>query len=134
MVSGGAYVLQDKQEYEDELPNPFGGDPFPTRAYFLLEDVSSAGDTATIVWNQQFDQTKAREVLLTTFREMAERMGTKPPKADELPEFSIVDEARFLYDRNYGVPRTVSWTRTVCSGDQRRIDSMQVKTSWPEAR
>jgi hypothetical protein len=124
LVCGGSFALNERQEYEDLLPNPFGGEPFPSRAYFLLKEVNAKDETAIIEWKQTLDPDKTKDVLEETLRKMMQRMGSETPEEEmDLPVFSIEDDGRFVIDTSTGWPRSVSYRRSVSSGDRRRIDA-----------
>jgi len=53
---GAALPLGEAVEYADSLPNPFGGDPFPSKAGFLLQEVRADRDEAVIAWHQEIDR------------------------------------------------------------------------------
>ena len=123
LVCGGSFALNERQEYEDLLPNPFGGEPFPSRAYFLLQEVNAKNETVIIEWKQTLDPDKTRDVLEETFRKMMQRADSETPKEEiDLPVFAIEDDGRFVIDTSTGWPRSVSYRRSVSSRDRRRID------------
>jgi hypothetical protein len=134
LVCGGEFRLGEKREYEDRLPNPFGGDPFPSRAHFLLKEIRDEGREALVEWRQTLDPEKAREILLATFRAMAERMGKPRPAEKDVPAFSSVDEALFVMDVATGWPRSVAWERTTVSGPAKRVERTLFTRLPPESK
>lgn len=60
----GASLTQGKRvEYDDLLPNPLGGEPLPSKGYFLLVSSNPDLNQATIEWGQQLDPEKTREFI-----------------------------------------------------------------------
>jgi hypothetical protein len=114
-------------EYEDQLPNPFGGEPFPAKGYLLLKEVRRNTDEAVIQWSQEIEPVKAKAILLETMKKLAAGAGQPPPKDSELPAMKIDDSATFVMDLKTGWPKTVTSARTVTTSGQGRIDRMNFR-------
>jgi hypothetical protein len=134
MASGGEYELGVMQEFDDLLPNPFGGEPFPAQASFGLAELSEDGKRATLEWRQVLDPVATRRVMLETFRAMAERMGSEPPEEGDLPTFDVVDEATLVMDVETGWPVSVEHQRSMDTGDTHQVDSKRFRLVPNEGR
>lgn len=125
--SGGSYRLRTAQPYADLLPNPLGGEPFPSRAQFRLASVDRGENTAVIDWQQTIDPDKAGPILLRTFEAAYKRMGRPVPPDMSLPRLVITDEAQFIFDLRTGWPRTMSSVRTVGVGPQHTVQRLKFR-------
>ena len=112
MPLGLEHAVGCPREYEDKLANPFGGDPFPTRASFTLEKADSSSDTAVVTWRQEIDPVAGAQVLERTMKDLAARMGKSLPSGTTGGFLNVKDEARFALHLSSGWPRHVSHTRT----------------------
>ncbi|MBI3974647.1 MAG: hypothetical protein HY332_25510 [Chloroflexi bacterium] len=127
-ASGGSFAQDVKQEYEDLLANLFGGEPFPSRAWFELTEIDRAAGTATIEWRQMIDEQRAGEIVLATLRALAARSGMPLPETNGPAPLAIDDAATFVMDTQTGWPRSVQHERIVVAGDQRRIERTTFQT------
>jgi hypothetical protein len=89
-------------EFEDELPNPFGGAPFPSRARFALKEVDSKHRLAKVTWTQTVASEDARRIMEKTLKELAQRMGKAVPDADLLTTLTLEDAAEFSVELSSG--------------------------------
>lgn len=124
LTLGRSYSLSESIDYQDRLPNPFGGDPFPSQASFVLEKADAASDMAVVRWEQQIDPVAGAQVLEKTIREMAKRMGKPIPEGDVLNSLSITDSATFTHHLSSGWPQRVNHSRTVKIEDGSQVDSL----------
>ncbi len=127
LLSGGTFHLGTPQAYEDLLPNPFGGEPFPSKAYFLLQEVKPDEALAVIEWKQVVDPEKAGPILLETLTAMAERMNAPAPTEADLPAVTIEDVAHYVIDTKTGWPVSVTHQRSSVIGDRRRVDRLRFR-------
>jgi hypothetical protein len=128
---GSQFELGKKREYEDQLPNPFGGDPFPTRA--SIELVELRGAEAVIEWKQRADPERTAQIMLASLKAMARKMGKPEPKVDELPKLAFEDRARFVFDVSVGLPRSAEWSRTTSSDGTERVDGFRIVADFDSA-
>jgi hypothetical protein len=111
-------------EYADKLANPFGGDPFPTRASFRLEKMDPSSDSAVVTWRQEIDPVAGARVLEKTMKDMAARMGKPIPPGTTGGFISVKDEARFTVHLSSGWPRHLSHARTTTVAGASQEDSL----------
>ena len=124
---GRAYLPGRPIEYEDRLPNPVGGEPFPCRGKFELKSYDRATGRAVVGWTQVVDPEVARRVMAEAIRKMGERLGKKPPDAEDLESLIVEDHAEFVLDARTGWIERFSHTRTTKTGrvSQEDIITMQ---------
>jgi hypothetical protein len=89
-------------EYEDRLPNAFGGEPFPSRAQFALKAVDRATGRANITWTQTIPPDDARRIMEETLRNLARRLGKPVPDEEQLKNLVIADTAEFVLEVSTG--------------------------------
>jgi hypothetical protein len=102
MALGIEVAPSEPLEYADSLPNPLGGEPFPSRAQFNLEAVDRASDRATITWTQTVPPDDARRITEATLRNLAARLGRPVPDEERLRSLSIEDSAEFVLEMSTG--------------------------------
>ena len=122
LVMGETFRLGVAREYEDLLPNPFGGRSFPSKAYFLLHNIKPQESRAFIEWKQTIDPEKAGSIMLETLTAMAERMNASAPTEADLSAMIIEDVADYAVDTKTGWPVSVTHERTTAIGGRRRVD------------
>lgn len=127
LAVGGSYTVGARREYEDLLPNPLGGEPFPSKAFFLLTEVLPEENIAVVEWEQAFDPEKSTEILLRTLTAMAKNMNALPPKASELPVVSVDDLAESRVDLNTGWPLSVISVRHTTMASRRRVERKEFR-------
>lgn len=124
LVMGGTFQLGAAQEYEDLLPNPFGGRAFPGKAYFLLHDIKPQKNRAFIEWKQTIDPEKAGSIMLETLTAMAKRVNAPAPTEADLSAMIVEDAADYAVDTKTGWPVSVTHERTTSIGGRRRVDRL----------
>ncbi len=123
-VCGAALAVGETVEYADALPNPFGGDPFPSKGSFLLQEHRPERDEAVIAWQQEIDREKASAAIAAILRRLMPDGG---PTDAEMPTLDIRDRATYTMDTKTGWPRAVEWSRTIAAADRVRTDRMTMK-------
>lgn len=114
---------EDRVEYQDRLPNPFGGAPLPSRAVVAVVhpgDVA-AGKPARLDFSQILDPAGVRTFLEDLARRAAPGRGPPPGTP---PSFAIEDQATVEVDAADGWPTRVDWSRRVVADEARRTDSL----------
>ncbi len=113
-------------EYDDQLPNPLGGPPFPCTGKFTLTSYDADKGRAEVSWTQTVDPKEAARIMLETLKAIAQRSGRIPPGADELKALTVEDRAEFVIDTRTGWVETLTHTRTTKTrgGSQEDILSM----------
>lgn len=114
--SGGSYQLGVQNRYNDLLPNPWGGQPFPTDAYLLLRQVDPAENRAVIEWGQEVDKEQARKILHETMTMLAQSAGQTAPSLAELPPVKMQDLSEYVFDTQTGRPLSLDYSREMDFG------------------
>jgi hypothetical protein len=123
---GGTYGLNRPVEYEDVLPNPLGGEPFPSQAEIVFKEYDADSGHAIFEWRQTLDPERTTAILLETMIELMRRLGTPTPEEPEVPDFVIEDRATFVVDVETGWAVLVEYTRRTTIGAERRVETMSI--------
>ena len=127
MALGVELSPSEPLEFKDVLPNPFGGEPFPSRAQFALKTVDRESDRVIITWKQTIPPDDARRIMEKTMRKMAERLGKPAPDEELLKSFSIEDSAEFVLEASTGWINSVTHKRTTKSDGTSQEDVITIK-------
>ncbi|MCS6858870.1 MAG: hypothetical protein NZT92_00960 [Abditibacteriales bacterium] len=111
LVLGGSFTVGKRVTYRDLLPNPFGGEPFPSTGSFLLKEYDAASGRAVVEWKSTLDPQPTRRILLKTFTDLAKRLGAPSPKDSDLPLFNIEDTAEVVVDTKTGWVKSLNHRR-----------------------
>jgi Regulator of ribonuclease activity B len=122
MVLGYGFEDGKPVEYEDKLPNPFGGEPFPCKARYSLRSVDRKLGVATVDFKQTFVEEDARRIMEKTLKDMAERMGKPVPDGEGLKSFSVEDTAEFRVHLASGWIESLTHKRATKSGGASQDD------------
>jgi hypothetical protein len=110
-------------EYEGQLANPFGGDPFPAVGHYQLDTPEKDAKTAAVHFTLALDPQKSRELILAWMNELATRTGKAPPQGlDDLPLKSIDETTDYSIDLANALPAQVAHVRTTVERKHKRID------------
>ena len=134
MWCGGSYELGSEVAYDDLLPNPFGGEPLPAKARLKLTELRPDAAEASIEWSQTLDARKATEMVLAFARTTAEKLGKPVPRPEEVPRLDVQDQASFIFDLSTGTPKSARWSRTITTGDSKRVDALVFTTRSPSTK
>jgi hypothetical protein len=113
------------KETEQELPNPLGGDPFPTKRTVELTKADAKAGTATITASVAFDEKAAEKILNQTIKDLTKQLGTEPPNADAIKGFRITDAAEYTVSTKTGWVEKAKVTRTMKQGDGVQVDTQE---------
>lgn len=120
---GAKLEVGKAKETEEELPNPFGGDPFPTKRTVELTKVDAKTGLATIRVSVAFDEKAAAKILNQLVKDLTKQLGKEPPNAEVLKGFRITDEAEFTVNTKTGWVEKAKLTRTGKQGDGVQVDT-----------
>lgn len=121
-----------RTEYEGELPNPFGGDPFPALGSYQLDPLDPAGKQASVHFTLGIDPLKTRELVLAWMTEVAKRRGKPAPQStDELPLKALDESTNYKLDLGSALPSNVEFVRTTRVQTHKRIDRTFLRASPP---
>jgi len=124
-----------RTDFDGELPNPFGGDPFPALGSFKLDPPDLAKKQASVHFALSVDPARTRELVLAWMTELANRSGQPPPQsADDLPLKGLEESTFYLLDLENALPRNVEHVRTTTIRKHRRIDRTFLRAVQPPAK
>ncbi len=129
LPSGSSLTVGERREYEDVLPNPFGGDPLPSRASLTLTRLDPVAHEAVVDWRQVIDPDRAGPILEASIRAFVKRTGQELPQEASLTFDAIEDAATWVYDVTTGIPKSVVMTRATSMAGRRRIDTTEMRVS-----
>ena len=126
MALGRRYVLNEPHEYNDLLPNPLGGDPFPTRAKIILKAFDQQSGQAVLSWNQTTDPKQAARILESKIKDLAERRGKKSPEGEFSKTLSVEDRADIVVDVRTGWVTKLTRTQSINLGTRSQTDTTSI--------
>lgn len=129
LPSGARLELGLRREYEDRLPNPFGGEPLPSRGSLVLTRLDRDKGEAVVDWRHAIDPERAGPILEASIRAFAARTGQDLPKEAALAFDAIEDAGTWVYDLATGIPKAAVTTRTTTMAGRRRVDTQEFKVS-----
>lgn len=132
--AGMELELDKKVEFETELANPLGGDPYPAKGWFTASAIPDQATELLIECGAQIDADKARQLLLDSLSEMAREAGKAPPTPDQLPKIEVEERSTYFIDRRSGLPRFVEHTRKSTTGPRTRTDLTSIRLLPPPAK
>lgn len=126
MVLGVEMEIGKPLKYEDSLPNPYGGEPFPSHAVLELEEVDSQAGLARIKWVQSVDEEDGRRIMAEILKALAVRTG-KPVPEIALPKIVTIEEtADFTIEMTSGWIRNLNHQRTTRTDGSTQVDKRMI--------
>lgn len=113
------------KETDEELPNPFGGDPFPTKRRVEFTKMNAKAGTAVISVSVAFDEKAAEKILNQIIKDLTKQLGKEPPNADVIKGFRITDAAEYTVSTKTGWVEKAKVTRTLKQGDGVQVDTQE---------
>lgn len=104
-------------EYDDQLPNPLGGPPFPCKGAITLTSYEPAKGRAVVTWTQTPDPKETDRIIRETLKSTSPSLERTPPQADKLEPFTIEDRAEFVIDTMTGWVERFTYTRSSTTKD-----------------
>jgi len=126
MVLGREYAHNNPYEYEDLLPNPLGGEAFPTHARMALKTFDKQAGQAVITWSQIADPKQVARILESKMKEMSARLGKKPLEGEFPKAISMQDHAEIVVDVATGWVKTLAHARSVNFGTRAQVDTTSI--------
>jgi hypothetical protein len=122
-------------DYEGELPNPFGGDPFPAVGHYQIDPTEAGAKTAAVHFTLGLDPLKSRDLILAWMNEVAQRTGKAPPQGlDDLPLKGIDETTDYVLDLASTLPTQVTHVRTTLIKGQKRVDRTLLRVLPPKEK
>jgi hypothetical protein len=125
-VLGRVYARNEPFEYEDLLPNPLGGEAFPTHAKMALKTFDKQASRAVITWSQTADPTQVARILDSMIKAMSARLGKEPLEGEFPKAISMEDHAEIVVDVDTGWVRTLTHARSVNFDTRAQVDATSI--------
>ena len=122
-VLGRKYAHNEPFEYEDLLPNPLGGEAFPTHASMALKTFDKQAGQAVITWSQIADPKQVSRILESMIKKMSARLGKEPVEGEFPKAISMEDHAEIVVDVTTGWVKTLKHARSVNFGTRAQVDT-----------
>jgi len=113
-------------EFDDKLPNPFGGESFPSRARFSLKEIDKKLGVAKVTWTQTVATEEARRIMEKTLKDMAQRLGKPVPQANTLKTLTLEDSAEFSVELASGWIKAFTHKRVTKTEGTLQEDSLTI--------
>lgn len=126
MVLGRGDAGNNSVEYEDRLPNPLGGEAFPTHAKMALTTFDKQAGRAVITWSQTADPTQVARILDSMIKAMRARLGRAPLEGEFPQAISMEDHAEIIVDVTTGWVKTLKHARSVNFGARAQVDTTSI--------
>jgi len=124
---GLEYKLNEKLALETQLPNIFGGEPFPAVLNIELTEINPEENSCRLTMSTEMDEEKATEIVFDFVKKLAEQMGKPLPDLNELPVFAIHDTCAFEVDLISGWLTRAYYKRKVQNDLVKQIDNYEIK-------
>jgi hypothetical protein len=134
---GRSYPRHRTVEYDDEVPNPLGGEPLPSRGKLRLTSYDEKTGRAAVRWTQTIDSEAAMRIILKTMRTLGEKVGQPIPDAKKvesiLKTVDVEDRCEFVIDARDGWVEDLNHTRTTNVGPKMsREETVTIKHVVPD--
>ncbi len=125
-VLGRKYAHNEPFEYEDLLPNPLGGEAFPTHASMALKTFDKQAGQAVITWSQIADPKQVSRILESMIKKMSARLGKEPVEGEFPKAISMEDHTEIVVDVTTGWLKTLKHARSVNFGTRAQVDTTSI--------
>lgn len=128
---GRRYVVNKPYEYPDQLPNPLGGEPFPSRTTIELTAFDTSSGQATLTRSQKADPQQATRVLESMANEMSARQGKKLPDGAFVKTMAMEDRSDIIVDVATGWVTKLTRVQSVHLGTRGQTDTTSIVKLLP---
>jgi hypothetical protein len=127
MFTGGSYEVGADYEYEEMLPNPLGGAPFPSQVTFQVASADHDAVEARVSYRQETDSNAVQSFLREFFKKVPD--GDDLLKEMEDYDLGIFSRAEYTMSLHTGLPQRIHFVRTVRMGPGQRADATEIITT-----
>ncbi len=126
MVLGRDYSFETPHEYEDQLPNPLGGEPFPAHTTIALKAFDPQSRQAVLTWSHSADPQQAARIVQSMVKDLATSRGKSLPNGTFSKTISIEDTAEITVDIKTGWIATLTRKQSVHLGTRGQTDRTSI--------
>ncbi len=120
----------DSIEYDNTLPNPFGGEPFPCKARIDLNAVDDTQKTAQVAWRQTVKPEDTRRIMAKTMKNMAKRLRKPIPGDSVFENIRLEDSAEITVEMDSCWIRELMHKRVIKTGTITQVDTVTFKKKY----
>ena len=131
MVLGRHYALNKQYESPDHLPNPLGGEPFPSRTTMELTTFDTSSGQATLTRHQKTDPQQASRILKSMAKEMSAHQGKQLPEGAFTKTIAIEDHTDIIVNVRTGWVTKLTRVQSVHLGTRGQTDTTSIVRSVP---
>lgn len=124
LLLGRPLNKREPVEFETQLPNPLGGESFPSRVRFALKNIDGKLGIANVAVTQTVGPEDARRIMEKTLNDAGQRSGN--PGADAPKAMTIEATADYNVERSSGWVRNFTHTRVTKFGAASQEDVVTV--------
>jgi hypothetical protein len=129
-MPSGSRSCRAKRTYEDQLPNPFGGDPLPAQSSLTLREVQRQREV--VVGGHFHRSHESRSDPRGLVRAYARKLG-QPLRKEAAVFDAIEDAATYVYDLASGIRAASSRARRSWP-ERGRVDSQRYDVTLPQKK
>lgn len=123
---GGEYILNEKLEFEGELPNIFGGEPFTGIFYVELSELEPEKHYCKLEILQILDPVKSAELLAEILQKLVSVTGNTLDDND-VPKLDIKDNSEYEVDLYTGWLTRAYNKRVVIVDKNRQVETYEIR-------
>ena len=105
---GKSLPLSKPLEAEVQLPNPFGGEPFPGRSRVVVTSVEKKGHRAVVASSMKLDPERMPKILEQITKDMGLNLGVPSPEGFSIKNVAVDFMAEYDFDLVSGWPNSLT--------------------------
>lgn len=126
LALGRAYRSEKPHVYEDQLPNPLGGEPFPAHATITLTAFNEQSKQAALTWSHIADPQHAARIVQSMIKDLASKRGKSVPDDTVAQAIAIDDTAEITVDVRTGWITTLTRRQSIQLGTRVQTDRTSI--------
>lgn len=111
-------------EFDDQLPNGFGGEPFPSTTTISIDEVADVDGCLAVTITTNPDPSEFARIV---WESVESAFGTRPDDADVLEQFNVRNEVTARVDPSSGAVRSVVATQRITVDGETRVDTTTIR-------
>ncbi len=126
LALGRNYTFETPYEYEDHLPNPLGGEPFPAHTTITLKTFDAQSRQVVLTWNHTADPQQAARIVQAMIKDLATSRGKSLPDGTFARTIAIEDTAEITVDAWTGWITNLTRRQSVNLGTRVQTDKTSI--------